>query len=847
MSLGFPHRAQAGAAVGLAIACLALNAAPVFAASTVRGQEWWLQKLHVTQAQQSARAGGVTVAVLDTGVDPQQADLAGAVVTGPDYTDSGRVHGGPFWGIHGTAMASVIAGRGHGRARGAGILGVAPGATILSVRVTLENSDPLLADANIAASLPGAIARGIRYAVRHHASVIALPLDPVTTSGAVGAGGSTAERSAVAYALAHHVVLVAPAGDGGAAADPVNFPAAYHGVISVGAFNSAFTKAAFSSRQPYVTLTAAGDGVIAANGATGYAQVSSTTAASAVVAGIVALIRAQFPSLSPAQVTKALRGSTVFRPRGGQQTGSGAGTVDAAGALAAAARMIEAVPAPESSPAPTASAAQPPSPPAVHSPSGLGRTLLIDIGIAVAVFLLLAVPILGYARHRRRRARAARLAEVRAAAQPAARPQRATRSARRGATTTVEPEKYTYLPAPVGTDISTAGSPPTAGDSPRANGTGADAQSPWSPWGTGGSPGSPPGSGIPAPRSGSSFRGSAFTENAFPRAGYGSAAAHPADPPGRAGPARLARRPGPAQPPSGSAPAQPPSEGAPAQPPSESAPAQPPGETAPPAPGRRPASAGPPPPAPASGGPAHAGPTHAGPTQAGTARTGRAQTGKTQTGQGNAGPAHAGPAHAGPGHAGPGHAGPGHAGPPRTGGVLGGSTTGGGAVPGSGATSGPAAGGLIGPARAGAPRTPKVSGSPPWGPAPEPPGEVPWGRPLIPSSAGPPAFPTGSPPAVAPRPEFLASAPPEPPEPKPSPWDDIAQEAWPGGPGASRPSALSSRRQSPGSGVPGRDHDPESDRRDEEPSTGSQPIYVWNPGASTESLPAVPPDEDHER
>src|SRR5207248_2597464 len=126
--------------VGLAVACLALNAAPVFAAgSSIRSQEWWLRKLHVTQAQQSAHARGVTVAVLDTGVDRDQDDLAGAVDTGPDYTDSGRVDGGPFWGIHGTAMASLIAGHGHGRGRDAGILGVAPGATILPVRVTLES------------------------------------------------------------------------------------------------------------------------------------------------------------------------------------------------------------------------------------------------------------------------------------------------------------------------------------------------------------------------------------------------------------------------------------------------------------------------------------------------------------------------------------------------------------------------------------------------------------------------------------------------------------------------------------------------------------------------------------
>src|SRR5215467_12005287 len=87
---------------------MALSAAPASAASSVRSQEWWLQALHVTQAWQTAgtHAAGVTIAVLDTGVYPNQADLTGAVVTGPDYTNSGRVRGGAFWGTHGTAMRS---------------------------------------------------------------------------------------------------------------------------------------------------------------------------------------------------------------------------------------------------------------------------------------------------------------------------------------------------------------------------------------------------------------------------------------------------------------------------------------------------------------------------------------------------------------------------------------------------------------------------------------------------------------------------------------------------------------------------------------------------------------------
>ena len=61
------------------------------------------------------------------------------------------------------------------------------------------------------------------------------------------------------------------------------------------------------------------------------------------VAGIVALIRAQFPTLTPAQVTKALTTSTVYHPAGGRADGSGFGTVDAAKALVAAAGIAERV------------------------------------------------------------------------------------------------------------------------------------------------------------------------------------------------------------------------------------------------------------------------------------------------------------------------------------------------------------------------------------------------------------------------------------------------------------------------------------------------------------------------
>src|SRR6202041_2365357 len=112
------------------------------AGNPVRAQEWWLDSLNVTQAWRTTRGAGVTVAVLGTGVAARHPDLAGVVATGPDFTGSGRAPDGPFWGIDGTQVASVIAGHGHGPGGQTGIVGVAPAARILSVRVNLEFNDP---------------------------------------------------------------------------------------------------------------------------------------------------------------------------------------------------------------------------------------------------------------------------------------------------------------------------------------------------------------------------------------------------------------------------------------------------------------------------------------------------------------------------------------------------------------------------------------------------------------------------------------------------------------------------------------------------------------------------------
>ncbi len=399
VSSRFPPRPLSPLAVGVAAAAavtVGLTAAPGLA-DQVRDHEWWLTDVHVTQAWQVSRGAGVTVAVLDTGVDPVQPDLSRSVLTGPDYTHSVRHLGDIYWGVRGTAIAVLIAGHGHGPGHGDGIMGIAPKAKILSVRVSLEQTDPLNADAATARGLPTAIASGIRYAVRHGAQVIDLPLDPAaagangTPGAAAAAGGAAAERKAVAYALAKGVVLVAPAGDDGSGHGQINYPAAYQSVISVGAFSKGFVRARFSSRHSYVTLTAPGEAVITATSEAGYGTVNSTSAASAEVAGMAALIRSRYPGLTPAQVGHALIQGTRFGRPAGRSNGSGYGTADAQGALSAAAQIETAgqpaSPAPPgASPPPVAQAAGAP-----HQRAALLGDALIGVGALLLLFLLAVI------------------------------------------------------------------------------------------------------------------------------------------------------------------------------------------------------------------------------------------------------------------------------------------------------------------------------------------------------------------------------------------------------------------------------------------------------------------------
>jgi type VII secretion-associated serine protease mycosin len=298
-----------------------------------------LDQIEVPTAWQAAKGKGVTVAVLDTGVDSTAPDLAGDVTTGPDYTAGADPSGYQPPLEHGTYIASLIAGHGSGPGDTLGVMGVAPDAKVLAVRVILDDGEPGLQAYNQDKRFADAISNGIYYAVRHGATIINMSLGSADPAGNL--------RAAIGYAVSRGVVIVASAGNNGTSSGfaPYIYPASFTGVIAVAAVTGSGARAFFSEQNSSVLLSAPGVGVIGAGPGGQYLDAEGTSPSAALVSGVAALIRSRYPALSPALVAQALITSTAHRPSGGYSTGTGFGEVDAAAALRAAGRLAAAAPA----------------------------------------------------------------------------------------------------------------------------------------------------------------------------------------------------------------------------------------------------------------------------------------------------------------------------------------------------------------------------------------------------------------------------------------------------------------------------------------------------------------------
>jgi type VII secretion-associated serine protease mycosin len=308
-------------------------------------QQWVLDMLNAETAWSVTQGSGVTVAVIDSGVNPDVSDLTGSVITGPDYTGVTTSPASKDWGVHGTWMASLIAGHGHDGGL-SGVIGIAPEARILSVRVIPDRADPHYGkyEREPETTIQQSLANGIAYAVAHGARVISMSIGYSAPSGTV--------RNELQKAYDRGVVVIASAGNsGGPAASghggeaPESFPANYPGVISVGAVKPSGAVAGFSSDNLSVQVAAPGVSVPAQGRDGQYWWVSGTSPACALVAGVAALIKSRYPGLAPDLVATALTSTTTDRPAAGYDSQVGFGIVDAAAALAKAGELAGARPA----------------------------------------------------------------------------------------------------------------------------------------------------------------------------------------------------------------------------------------------------------------------------------------------------------------------------------------------------------------------------------------------------------------------------------------------------------------------------------------------------------------------
>ncbi len=289
-------------------------------------EQWHLPSVSAPRAWDlTTGSSGVTIAVVDTGVDYNHPDLKDKCVAGYNFVDRSSDpmddHG------HGTHVAGIAAAVGN---NSTGVAGVDWKARVLPVKVLNAQG----------AGYDSDVAEGIRYAADHGAKVINLSL------GSPDYSYTLAE--AVNYAWNKGALVVAASGNNGSS---VNYPAAFDRVVAVGALDSNDSIAYFSNRGPELDLTAPGVSILSTIPGS-YGKMSGTSMASPVVAGCASLLLAANPGYTPAQVKEALESGAVDLGATGFDELYGHGKVDAFAALTGSAPRPEPEPEPEPGPQP---------------------------------------------------------------------------------------------------------------------------------------------------------------------------------------------------------------------------------------------------------------------------------------------------------------------------------------------------------------------------------------------------------------------------------------------------------------------------------------------------------------
>ncbi|MBK6955974.1 MAG: S8 family serine peptidase [Actinomycetales bacterium] len=343
-------RAALGVVVCLAAALLVAPSSALAvtgdpSAAQARASQWWLDGLGVSKAQEVTRGEGVTVCVVDAFFDTSHPDFVGADVSvGADLTHAAL---SDFVGDpqkdHGTAMAALIVGQGSGPGRLEGTLGTAPKSKVRWVTVSVGKGPSTL--------------DGIKECADLGANVIS-----VSMSGSW-------QPAAVAYAQARDAVVVVATGNDGSSQE-INDLAGLWGVLSVTGVDASLTRDPRANTGPatfplskidpapdetdrggaavagpfsrVASTSAACQDIVTPKIGGGYRGACGTSDATAIVAGIVALVRSAHPELNAANVVNRIIKTT--KPSGATSLPSvplGFGVVDALAAVTAQVPLVD--------------------------------------------------------------------------------------------------------------------------------------------------------------------------------------------------------------------------------------------------------------------------------------------------------------------------------------------------------------------------------------------------------------------------------------------------------------------------------------------------------------------------
>ena len=252
--------------------------------SGTKGNYWGYQldTLGMEKAWAQSTGAGVKVAVIDTGVDPNEISLKDRVLPGwaPDGSD-GRVDANG----HGTAVATLIAGK---LSDGNGVIGVAPDSLIVPIAAVGESG---IVSSDV-------VIKGIIWAVQAKVDIINISMS--------GTEDYPPLQAAIDYAVSNNILVVTSAGNFYQTGNPKTYPASYSGVLAVGAVDKDNQVASYSTQGSFVSLVAPGVEILAPWVGRGVSSWEGTSVSAPLVAGLAALLKSKYNELDGYQLNQAL-------------------------------------------------------------------------------------------------------------------------------------------------------------------------------------------------------------------------------------------------------------------------------------------------------------------------------------------------------------------------------------------------------------------------------------------------------------------------------------------------------------------------------------------------------------